>query len=310
MTQDQELFNSLTPFEISRVTRANLFTALGAVRGYLKSASMLWMQALGLPILNGIIVPKWSKASATQVHIFCKRNNFSELLLRIDKPDQRWTKRRGGYIVSIAELPATVDELCREGMISVLLEPFTPYQDEYSLTAVSMPDRHEFIIEVVGPGFDASDILRSDIGAHERWRVELTDFGDSVEGRPSRFSRVYLVDDQKYAQTVQERLAKIGARLRNPAFPRDILDSSGAEHLTLVREATEYLQSSGQDLLLKGSHNYLPIPRQYLEAFVNYVIQLISGLSSYGIQLGPTSISGGILERRGLIFWDFFPADC
>lgn len=156
------------PLDIASVSRTNLLSALESVRGCLKTTSMLWMHALGLPVLSGVVVSDWSPTSANAVRRFCKRGRFLELLLRIDKRHDRWTRRRGGYLIPLSQVSATVKELRKEGMVTVLLEPASPYADQYSLVGITVPDQQKIIVEVVGKGFDASDILRGDLQAHER----------------------------------------------------------------------------------------------------------------------------------------------
>jgi hypothetical protein len=96
---------------------------------------------------------------------------FRQVLLRIDKKDQRWTRRRGGFLVAVADLPEITRELTKEDIVSIVLEPSSPYADLYSFGAILDPQRGTLTIEVVGPGFDASDILRSDVQPHERFEV-------------------------------------------------------------------------------------------------------------------------------------------
>jgi len=180
------------PLEIAAVDRRNLIPALDAVRGCLKTASMLWMQSLGLPVLSGVVISDWSKSSAVAVHKFSHKGRFSELLLRIDKRHDRWTRRRGGYLVTLTQVPATVKELHREGFMAVLLEPASPYDDQYSLAGVTVPEQEKLIVEVVGPGFDASDILRSDLQPHERWEVTIGLTGPTNSSRLISVSRAFL----------------------------------------------------------------------------------------------------------------------
>ena len=151
------------PIVIASVDRSNLLSALDSVRGCLKTTSMLWMHALEIPVLSGVVISDWSATSAEVVHRFCEKHRVSELLLRIDKRNDRWTRRRGGYLVRLSEVPATVKELKREGRIAVLLEPASPYADAYSVAGITDPVQRNMTVEVVGPGFDASDILRGDI---------------------------------------------------------------------------------------------------------------------------------------------------
>ena len=297
------------PLEIQAISRANLLPALESVRGCLKTTSMLWMHALGLRVLSGVVVSNWSKLSASTVHKFAKRGRVSELLLRIDKRHERWTRRRGGYLVTILDVPAIVRELQREGMIAVLLEPASPYADQYGLAGVTVPDQEKLVVEVVGPGFDASDILRNDLQAHERWEVDLGPIQTqhaSVPVIPCR--RIYQSSHEAYAATVQIRLAKIGARTRNPAFPDQVLKGEEADQPLLAKEGTAFLKLTRQTTLLRHLHNYSPIPEKHVISFAKDVRKLLIGLSGYGIHLGSSSFAASVIPKRGLVFWDFFPA--
>jgi len=139
------------PLEIATVSTTNLLSALELVRGCLKTTNMLWMHALSLPVLSGVVVSDWSKASATAVLRFCRTGQFSEPLLRIDKRHERWTRRRGGYLLALAELATTIEELRQEGMVAALPEPASPYADQYSLAGVTVPDEEKILVEIVGP---------------------------------------------------------------------------------------------------------------------------------------------------------------
>jgi hypothetical protein len=295
------------PLEISSVDRANLLLALEAVRGCLKTTSMLWMHALGLPILTGIVVADWSRTSSSAVHRFCTHGRFSELLLRIDKQHDRWTRRRGGYLIPLSHVATSVRELKREKRIAVLLEPASPYADQYSLAGVTAPEQQKIIVEIVGPGFDASDILRGDIQPHERWDIALTSTAlGRRSGSAERAHRIHLATSEQYEKSVQSRLSKIGARIRNPAYPDEVLNADDVGPLRGI--AMSFLKATHQTALLRHAAVYEPIPQKYLMSFTRHVENLLSGLSGYGIHLGPTSFAASVLPKRGLIFWDFFPA--
>lgn len=301
--------SSKLPLEIATVRRDNLLSALEAVRGCLKTSSMLWMRVLGLPVLSGVVVFDWSKVSANAVRRFSRRNRFSKLLLRIDKRDQRWTRRRGGYLVTLAEVPATIKELQHEGMIAALLEPASPYTDQYSLAGVTAPDQEKLIIEIVGPGFDASDILRGDIQAHERWEATLEPaMLPAKSAEPLFCRRTNLASGDQYKLTVRKRLAKIGARLKNPAYPDTVLQDTTADSDRLAADGMAFLRATHQATLLKHAETYVSIPESHVMAFARDVRKLISGLSAYGIHLGPSSFAASVIPKRGLVFWDFFPA--
>jgi hypothetical protein len=270
---------------------------------------MLWLRAMGLPVLSGVVIPEWSAEAAALIRGFCRQNAFSDLLLRIDKPGQRWTTRRGGYIVSAHNARRVVDQLSKEGMIAILLEPASPYMDHYSLGALAIPDEGKIVLEVVGPGFDASDILRSDLQPHERFEVVLP----PNRQRPNStggldIERTFLIDSLSYEKTLEQRLAKIGARLEDPAYPDTRLDSPQADRKRLIDHALKFLAKNRENLLLKNMHAYKAIPQGYVVRFSRAVLKLLDGLAAYGIHLGTTSISASFIDQRRLVFWDFFPA--
>ena len=293
------------PLWIESATRANLLQVLEPVRGCLKATSMLWMRALGLPVLSGIVVNGWSKDSAAALNRFCKQNDSSSILLRIDKRHDRWTRRRGGYILHKTAVPGVVKELKREGMLALLLEPASPYCDAYSFAAVTVPEESKIVIEVIGAGFDASDILRGDIQPHERWNIGLGT-NSRREHSPRSFERISLATTEQYTRSVQQRLTKIGARTKNPAFPGAELDKYSAEEL--AEAGTAYLKDTRQTLLLKNASRYTPVPEKHIVAFARSVENLLAGLAGYGIHLGSSSFAASLIPKRGLTFWDFFPA--
>lgn len=296
--------------EIESVNRDSLLRTLDAVRGCWKATTMVWMHAMGLPVLPGLIVPRWSRWTSALVRRYCTRARYSEVLLRIDKSGQRWTRRRGGYLLPVRNVSGVVRELSRDGMIAILLEPASPYMDCYSFGGITVPDERKMVVEVVGPGFDASDILRSDVQPHERFEVGLSSKGWGLDSsKPPSCKRVYLIDSSAYQRTVMQRLAKIGARLENSAFPDAALGSLKADRAELAQKARTFLKRTGQTLLLEHAAAYSPIPRKRLAAFVTRVSSLLHRLAAYGIHLGTISVSASFIASQRLVFWDFFPAN-
>jgi hypothetical protein len=188
------------------------------------------------------------------------------------------------------------------------LEPASPYLDRYSLAAITDEAQESMTVEVIGPGFDTSDLLRSDSLPHERFEV----FVPRLSRLPRKFAltrHTYVVASEDYKRTVEERLVKIGARLRSPAFPKVLVGAERVLRTRLAKEATDYLKRSKQTVLLNHLEAYEPIPKGLLERFVNGVGNIVDGLRRYNIRLGPTSFSGTFTARGRFVFWDFFPAD-
>lgn len=292
--------------ELASVSAANLKEVVGAVQGYSKFASVLWIRALGEPTLDGVIIRRWSRRTAAALRSFCARHNCQELLLRIDKHLSRWSARRGGYIVSGADAERVVRELSAQDVIAAMLEPASPYRDLYCLACVTIPEEGKLVVEVVGPGFDTSDVLRSDLLPHERFEVSvpLKRPGVALATGLSP-SRTYLITPEQYRRSVDSRLAKIGANLENPAFPREV----AAEPRQLRQDALLFLRRARETVLLRHASWYEPIPERYLLRFVSGVVRMLAGLERHAVQLGAITFSGTFITRKRLVYWDFFPAD-
>lgn len=292
--------------ELRLISPMTLAGALPAVSGYLKFASILWIRALGQPTLEGIIIKRWSRETADALRAFSNNNQSADVLLRIDRHLTRWSERRGGYIIPLGEAERTVRELTKEDIITAMLEPASPHRDLYCLACVTMPEASGMVIEVVGPGFDTSDLVRSDSLPHERFEMVVPFYEGFSDRRPTYApKRTHLITQESYRQSVENRLCKIGARQRNPAFPKSVT----AEPSELRDDARQLLRQRRETLLLRHAVAYEPIPKGLLSRFIFGVVEMLSGLERNGIRLGAVTFSGTFTTRRRLVYWDFFPAD-
>jgi len=271
---------------------------------------MVWIRVLGEPTLDGLVVKRWSAEASRALRGFCAEHRCSEVLLRIDKHGKRWSARRGGYLIEANEARSVVQDLNREEMVAVFLEPWSPYRDLYCLASVIVPEEDRMVVEVVGPGFDTSDLLRSDLLPHERFEITVPFRRPNLAVR-ARLEprRTYVVTPRDYRKAVEDRLSKIGARLRSAAFPREVLEGSPEKDNGLRLEALQYLKRTRQTLLLRHAGEYSPIPGRYLLRFVTGALRVLDGLESRGIQVGTVTFSGAFTTRGRFVFWDFFPAD-
>jgi hypothetical protein len=296
--------------ETSDITPDNLPDALAILRGCWKASSVLWLCTNGFPVLSGLFLGGWSKKSEKVVFRFCKERRFSELLVRIEKPGQRWTRRRGGYTIPLGGVQGLVESLTNEGMIAILLEPASPYTDTFSLTSICDVDTGKIDLEVVGPGFDASDILRSDVIPHERYEVLLSGRTLPMESRASvRTRRTYVVDGESYRASVRRRLIKVGARLKNPSFPDELMPP-GATAATLeglAQYATHFLRNTGQTELLDRADHYEQIPARLLEVYLGELLRMFQTISVSDVSWKTFSLAASFLRADRLVFWDFFP---
>jgi len=293
--------------ETLRVGRDNLANFLDVLPGCWKCSSLLWMQSNGFPVLPGLILNRWAREAEAAVSKFCLERNLSELLLRIEKPGERWTRRRGGYNIPVSAARGVVEDLAKEGMLALLLEPASPYSDLYSLASVCDLVSGKVDVEIVGPGFDASDILRSDTTPHERFEISV-EIGVSGFPKPQQPSikRVHSIAPEAYQASAQRRLAKIGARLRNPSFPEEEMQAAATSPSELAKEGVQYLQKTGQTRLLDHLTAYEPIPSTLLDAFLNELLRLVRTAVAAEVPWKTISVAGSFLGSSRLVMWDFF----
>ena len=254
------------------------------------------------PILKGIIVTTWDKKVKEIIKTFCKENQFEKLLIRIDKIQETGFAPRGGYIVDYADLEKEVTNYLKEGRIVILLEPTSAYNDLYSVNALFTEDREDIVLEIVGPGFDASDLNRGDISPHQILSIPKV-----ISEVPSNISRIlkrlYIVSPDAYKESVRQRLFKIGMTYSK----RHSLNISRWSEKRVTQLSEKYLQESSQTLLLKNRELYTPIPSKYLKMLLPYVIKLPRKLQQLGVEEEVTKVlSMSILNENGgrLNFWD------
>jgi hypothetical protein len=193
-------------------------------------------------------------------------------------------------------------------MITILLEPASPYLDVFSLTSVCDLETGKLDVEAVGPGFDASDILRADILPHERFELFLGKRGLKTPPLSQlQIKRAHLVGRDDYKTSIQQRLVKIGARLRNPSFPDEVLGATNTEldRAALAKEAVHFLRTSKQTTMLEHEE-YEPIPSRLLDMFLSEFLLLFERIRASKIQWRLLSVASSFLPQDRLVIWDFF----
>jgi hypothetical protein len=144
---------------------------------------------------------------------------------------------------------------------------------------------------------------------HERFEIPVQ---IGVSGLPqlrqASVRRVHLIDAEAYQASAQQRLAKIGARIRNPSFPEEELQSASVSSSELAKEGAQYLQKTGQTRLLDHLKVYEPIPSTLLDGFLNQLLRLVRSATAAQVPWKTLSVAGSFLESIRLVMWDFYPA--
>jgi hypothetical protein len=264
--------------------------------GYNKVASIYELRQLGLPTLNGIVVTAWNNAVARQVSDYIAKQGWPQIMVRSDKRPETLDNPRGGYLFDIHSLPEVLAPLFAAGRIVILLEPANRYDNLYGINALFSSGSDEVVLEVVGPGFDVTDINRGDLSPHER--IDIAIRNERVRARVLRRTQVTQAE---YEDSVFHRLTKIGREV----LSRQGIAKEWSTHSTdLKTVGWDFLQESGYSLLNRSQ--YKPLPDAYLVRLVGYLRDLPWRIAETGADTHyATSVS--LLrpsEAPRFIFWD------
>ena len=204
------------------------------------------------------------------------------------------TDPMGGYLVDLKDIEKDIRNHIAEGRIVIVLEPRNRYENLYGVNVMFEDKTSENLyLEVVGPGFDVSDLNRGQVTPHERVLLQR-----SAECRVLERSTIAPSD---YRASVNARLAKIGELVA----ARQAMDRSLMTHDELVEIGKHFLSANGYGLLLKHSEKYDPIPPEYLKRILYFAHDLPQKMSQMKLDTKLFVLSSTFFERsEELVFWD------
>jgi hypothetical protein len=248
---------------------------------YPKLSSWLLLHVAGVPALEGIVIRAWDDTTYDEIQRFAKRFGSDSLLLRSDSSAETGQAPRGGFVVHGRQIEHLTRELLEQDRVVFLLEPASPFDDLYSVTLEPDPAWRQWLLEVVGAGFDASDLKRGDVTPHERIEA-VADNGDLwriIKRAPAG------ADVVEAGRAI--RYAKVAAML-----------GCG------VGEVAELLRRRGEPLLANALF-YKPIPEALVVRALGYAKELRPVLIAHGYGDRRVSISLSVLAKENrLVFWD------
>ena len=230
-----------------------------------------------------MVIRRWTPGTEAALEQFAKNLQADGLLVRSDREEESPPYPRGGYLVAIDQLADETRRLLAAGRTPYWLEPASPFDDLYSLNvALWETGDGPLTIEIVGPGFMASNLKRGDTTPHESYEV-LTETSELHVISHSH------VDADRYRRTVGERYSQIAVDLN--------LDSA--------ENARRYLSDTGLTLLNEHSQAYPPIPRHLLVDAVGWIQALKGGLLGLDLPGPPFVLSASFIGHAARpVIWD------
>ena len=271
--------------------------AIRDLKGFWKLWSACLLQSVSLPTLRGIIVTRDYHALGRDLHGFLRSIDASSALIRHDMHNEKPSYPRGGFLVREQLLPKILDFFFRLNRIVAVYEPADRLLNGYNLN-VLFNDATSACVEVVGPGFDASDLQRGDITPHEVFSIVL-----STNGKIARSECTHRVNKEAYQESKRLRREKIRQRMQGSPTPKLAHEMRGGLEVSETTE--EHLKAVGSPLCLV--EEYTPISKMVItetvRAIVNsQVIDLFQGEAQVGF---PLNFSTSFIDRgKRQVFWD------
>lgn len=255
------------------------------------------LRLLGLPTLDATFIqPRLERRLIQQdLRVFSDRIGSRKLLVRSDGGREQAQYFRGGNSLPLNRAISLTQRLSAAGRAVICLEPTDRFRNRLTLNFLGAHDG-TFAIEILGPGYDVSDLNRGGVPPHYVLRGELGGWDEYVTLGPLSV-RLYRHD----ASDNERRLA----RLRNLAI--HILPGLG---VTLkgdpVRGAKRWLEAKGALELWEPwelTVDLAEIQAWYADAF--FVAAMLTKLRRWKVFV----LSASLLPTSRFIYWDVVTPD-
>jgi len=214
------------------------------------------------------------------------------VMVRVDFSSRPHAKALGGIPL---QSHASVMKVCRsilaDGCYPLLHPHISRFDDVYSAGIGVLEDNSEVHIEVVGPGFDASDLRLGEGVPHERLTVAPLTL--RVLGRDS-------ITAENYSRARERRLAKISRLLEYEAY----VQRRGS--LLPSLESLPVHQAKGDHDLPSVPAGYAPLPPELLSSLLGITARVCTELVPELPVTKQLVASLSYVADRGWVFWDAY----
>jgi hypothetical protein len=227
------------------------------------------------------------------VRQFAAGMSVDALLVRSDKAPESGDYPPAGDVAPIEQLGAVALKYLKKGRVLFLLEPRSRFEDLYSLS-VGFYSPLQANVEIVGPGFDASDLKRGDASPHEWFDVRF----EPGAPLPVIANRT-VITPRAYRLSWKQRLSKVG-RLVTGDYP-----SSTRPVDADARIGATWLSQHNSPLLLENRKQYVPIPDRLLTTTLDQCARLPQRLAELGADGAVFVVSLSFIGRDAdQVYWD------
>lgn len=252
---------------------------------YLKLRSICWLLRNGVPSTEGIVLRTASAAAIDRAVEYARGRGWQKFMLRHDSPAGQGRSIQGGFLIGLDEI-GQWSKIFVSGGVCILLEPLDAMRNGYNMNCIF--DGASELIEVVGPGFDASDLQRGQTIPHERAQISFRD---------SSVQRLSQCNQEEYDESVAERECKVWWK-----FIRRELDQRAWRHLTdAEREACRAAIVNYRGEQIPAA--YEPAPDALLAQYASTIRRLVRAWVRDTREC-PAVVAASYVQDGSLRIWD------
>jgi len=184
------------------------------------------------------------------------------VLIRHDIQNEAPPYPRGGFLVPKRLLPEILAFFFGFNRVVAVYEAADPVLNGDNLNLL-FESATNIWVEVVGPGFDASDLQRGDLSPHEVFSITI-----SPDGKIAELRRVSAIDDATYEESRQLRVRKLQKKFQESPTPE--LARRIYADLKFSSTLEEYLKNLSSPLF--KAKTYVPISHALVTNTVDAIL--------------------------------------
>jgi hypothetical protein len=271
---------------------------------YKKLSSMASLAARRLPILQGFAIPYVNEEVLEFLKHWMHLHYMKRLSVRFDSTNAADNKRLLGSNPTLEEFTYMAQNILHSPVIAIVMKENDRFQQGYSILSSFLEDK--IVCEIVGPGFDASDLTRGQITPHEIiaiWRQGSTqtqiyeDTNNTL--MPGNIIYHQITSAESYQKSIEARYSKIFNIIQSGLGYAVKTNKITSQGITVVDRFLQQRQST----LLTHKDNYIPIGYEKLSTLYAYLWELDLFDAEF---IANKVVSASFLLHNNLIFWDIF----
>jgi len=256
--------------------------------GLFKTLSLLLASRTRIKIPATLLMLEWNLVALKKIIAGWRK----PVMVRVDYRTLPAKKPLGGIpVYSQQKITKVCNFLYEKGCLPLLHPHIDRFSDEYSAGVIIRRDESDCLVEIVGKGFDASDLRLGASSSHESMRAEIV--SGSIVGRSE-------ISQRAYARDRERRIVKAASLKRYTEY----VNEEGRLLASLERFRKQGHDTGGWKTCIPL--RYTKIPKSCLRELMEIVFVLYTEVVR-GLPYAAEYVASlSHVEEKGWILWDVY----